>query len=231
MKADERHRLAENELVKGLNRIATGAKRPPNILLFMAGLLVVVVLVYWYWSTTAANRISQAWINYSNRRNNIEDVPDAMKSGPAGPAILLAQADATYDRAFGKLFSDPQSALKDFEQAARQYEDLSKQTGNSDIQLRALVGAGKAYESAGQVDQAKAAYQLALTKFEKSNEYAQHPLLGDAKDHLAKLSSGEAGVGNLYKSWAEKLKQVSTTEQKPPTLPTFPTIPTPPEPK
>jgi tetratricopeptide (TPR) repeat protein len=230
MKADERHRLAENELVKGLNRIATSAKRPPNMVLFMVGLLVVVVVVYWYWSSVAASRVSQAWVNFSNRRNTIEDVPDSMKSGPAGQAVLLAQANAGYERAFGKLFTDPQSALKDFEAAAKQYEDLSKQTTNNDILLRALVGAGKAYESAGQVDQAKAAYQLALTKLEKSTEYAQHPLLQDAKDHLAKLSSGEAGLGNLYKSWVEKLKQVTTTEQKPPSLPTIPSFPTPPEP-
>jgi hypothetical protein len=230
MKADERHRLAENELVKGLNRIATGAKRPPNIVLFMVGLLVVVVLVYWYWSTTAANRVSQAWVNFSNRRNTIEDVPDSMKSGPAGQAVLLGQADATYDRAFSKLFTDPQSGLKDFELAAKQYEDLSKQASNNDILLRAMVGAGKAYECAGQVDQAKTAYQTALAKFEKSNEYEKHPLIQDAKDHLAKLSSGESGLGSLYKTWAEKLKQVSTNEQKPPVLPSFPSIPTPPEP-
>jgi tetratricopeptide (TPR) repeat protein len=231
MKADERHRLAENELVKGLNRLASGSKRPPNMVLFMVGLLVVVVLVYWYWSSTAASRVSQAWINFANKRNSIEEAPESLKSGPAGQAVLLAQADAAFDRGFSKLFSDPQGSLQDFDQAAQSYDALSKQTTNNDMQLRALVGMGKAYESAGKVDQATAAYQAALNKFEKSSEFAHHPLVLDAKQHLDKLTSGDAGLGVLYKTWAEKLKQVTTTpEQQPPANLTVPNIPIPPEP-
>lgn len=228
MKAEERHRLAENDLVKGLNRLATGAKRPSNMVMFMVGLIVVLGVVYWYWSNTAANRVSRAWMQYYERRNNLDDAPDSWKSGPAGQAIQLGIADKSFEQGFRNLFLDPQQALKNFEQAASQYEALSKSANNSDIQLRSLMGAARSHENLGNVTGAVAIYDNVLNKFGKSNDWKDHPLVKDAREQKQKLS-GENSLSNLYQSWAAKLKQVSTDNnlQKPPQ---FPTIPTPPVP-
>ena len=89
MKAEERHRLAENDLVKGLNQISTGIKRPSNMILLMVGLVVVLGIVYWYWSTTAANRVSRAWVQYFEQRDSLDNMSASSKSGPAGQAIQL----------------------------------------------------------------------------------------------------------------------------------------------
>ncbi len=228
MKSEERHRLAENELVKGLNQIVTGAKRPPNLILFMVVLLVVVVGIYWYWSSTAANRLARSWMDFYQRRGSIEDAPASLKSGPAGQVVQLTQADAAFERGFNRLFSDPQSALKEFESAAKQYEELSKSANNADIQLRAMIGAGKSYESTGDVKNALAMYDAVLTKFANNKEWLEHPLVLEAKEYKAKLSTGESGL-TLYQSWADKLKQVSSSTDLKPPLPL--TIPTPPEPE
>lgn len=231
MKAEERHRLQENDLVKGINTIATGTKRPSTMILLMVGLVVALGLVYWYWSTTAANRVSRSWVQYYEQRDRLEDTPANWKSGPAGQAIQLGAADTAFERGFTKLFIDPQQALKDFEAAATQYEDLSKIASNSDIQVRALVGAARAYENVGNTAKALELYDSLLTKYSANNDWKDHPLIKDAKEHQGKLTAkGDESMAELYQSWASKLKQVSNTTgtDKPPA---FPNIPMPPIPK
>jgi tetratricopeptide (TPR) repeat protein len=227
MKAEERHRLAENELVKGLNRLAAGTRRPPNLVIFMVGLLVVVIVVYWIWSTTASNRVAQAWVNYAERQGSLEDAPESLKAGPAGQAILLASADAAYENGYNQLFTSSEQSLAQFEHAAKLYAALAQQATNSDMQLRAMVGAGKAYESLGKVEEAVAQYDAVLAKFGSNHEWKDHPLLQDARNHKAKLTAGEGSLSSIYRSWTEKLKRVGPAELKPPTLPTIPTPPSP----
>lgn len=229
MKAEERHRLAENDLVKGLNRLATGTKRPSNMVLLMVVLIAVLGFVYWYWSGTAANRVSRAWAQYYDRKDSLEDAPANWKSGPAGQAVQLGIADKSFERGFSNLFLNPQQALRDFEQAAQQYEELSKSTSNSDIQIRSLIGAARSQENLGNADKAIAHYDVIISKFGSSNDWKEHPLVKDAKEHKSKLAAGENSLAGLYASWASRLKQVSTDGgvQKPPS---FPNIPTPPVP-
>ncbi|MFT3880008.1 MAG: hypothetical protein QM703_10160 [Gemmatales bacterium] len=229
MKAEERHRLAENDLVKGLNQISTGIKRPSMMILLMVGLVVVLGIVYWYWSGTAANRVSRAWTQYYEKRDNLEDVSASWKSGPAGQAIQLGIADKAFDRGFNRLFMDPQSALKEFEQAAKDYENLSAVASNSDIQLRALVGAARANENLGELTRAVGFYDKVIEKFGSSNEWKDHPLVKDSKERKTKLTSADSGMAQLYQSWAAKLKQV-TTNPGVQTPPAFPNIPIPPIP-
>jgi hypothetical protein len=229
MKAEERHRLAENDLVKGLNQVTTGIKRPSNMILLMVGLVVVLGVVYWYWSSTAASRVSRAWTQYYERRDSLDDMNASAKSGPAGQAIQLGIADKSYERGFNRLFIDPQSALKDFEQAAKQYEDLSGIASNNDIQLRSLIGAARANENLGELTRAVGFYDKVIEKFAGSNDWKDHPLVKDAKERKTKLTSADSGMAQLYQSWAAKLKQVTTTPgiQTPPA---FPSIPIPPIP-
>jgi tetratricopeptide (TPR) repeat protein len=231
MKAEERHRLAENELVRGLKKLKDAPKRPPSVLLLMVGLLAVVMVVYWYWSSTASNRLAKAWVSYYQNKDNA-DAPAAQKAGPAGQALSLNAADSAYNRAFNQLFLNPQQAIKDFTDAAQLYVELSKQANNHDIQLRALVGAGKSYESAGKIQEAVQFYDQAVTKFGAMNDWKDHPLVKEAREHKEKLAAGENSLAKLYAAWEEKMKQVTSTEPKPPTLPTPGglTIPMPPEP-
>lgn len=230
MKAEERHRLAENDLVKGINQVASGSWRPSSMVLLMTGLVVLLGLVYWYWSTTAANRVSKAWIQYYEQRDRLDDAPASWKSGPAGQAVQLGTADKAFERGYTKLFIDPAAALKEFESAATQYEELSKTASTTEIQLRSLIGAARAYENTGNNTKAVALYDQALAKFGSNNEWKDHPLLKDAKDHKDKLSaSGDDSLATLYQSWATKLKQVKnegTTDK-----PSIPNIPMPPLPK
>ncbi|HQR06112.1 MAG TPA: hypothetical protein PLN21_04775 [Gemmatales bacterium] len=229
MKAEERHRLQENDLVKGLNQVTTGIKRPSNMILLMIGLVVVLGVVYWYWSGTAASRVSRAWTQYYEKRNSLEDLSVSAKSGPAGQAIQLGIADKSFDQGFNLLFINPQSALKEFEQAAKQYEDVSVIASNSDIQLRALIGAARANENLGELTRAVGFYDKVIEKFAGSNEWKDHPLVKDSKERKTKLTSADSGLAQLYQSWAAKLKQVTTTPgiQTPPP---FLNVPTPPIP-
>lgn len=229
MKAEERHRLAENDLVKGLNQVSTGIKRPSNMILLMVALVVVLGIVYWYWSSTAAGRVSRAWTQYYEKRNSLEDLNASAKSGPAGQAIQLGIADKSFDQGFNLLFVNPPSALKEFEQAAKQYEDVSAIASNTDIQLRALIGAARANENLGELTRAVSFYDKVIEKFGNSNEWKDHPLVKDAKERKTKLTTADSGMAQLYQSWAAKLKQVTTTPgiQTPPA---FPNIPIPPVP-
>lgn len=238
MKAEERHRLAENDLVKGLNRVAAGARRPSNMILLMVGLIVVLGFVYWYWSNTAANRVSRAWVQYYEHRGDLQyyerrdkqtESPSNWKSGPTGQVIQLGIADESFKQGFDSLFSSTQLALKSFEQAARQYEELIKTASNSDIQLRSLVGAARSHENLGNIDKAVAHYDSVLAKFGNSTDWKEHPLVKDAREHKQKLT-GENNLAILYQSWATKLKQVTTDSglQQPPQFPNIPMPPIPP---
>ncbi len=230
MKAEERHRLAENDLVKGMNQLAGGSWRPSNMMLLMVGLVVLLGLVYWYWSTTAANRVSRAWIQYYEQRDRLDDAPASWKAGPAGQAVQLGSADKAFERGFTKLFVDPSAALKEFEAAASQYEELSKIASTTEIQLRSIIGAARSFENTGDSTKALAFYNQALDKFGSNNEWKDHPLLKDAREHKEKLSAtGDDSLAALYQSWANKLKQVKNegTSDKP----SIPNIPLPPLPK
>jgi len=230
MKAEERHRLAENDLVKGMNQLAGGSWRPSNMMLLMAGLVVLLGLVYWYWSTTAANRVSRAWIQYYEQRDRLDDAPASWKAGPAGQAVQLGSADKAFERGFTKLFVDPSAALKEFEAAASQYEELSKIATTTEIQLRSIIGAARSFENTGDSAKALTYYNQALDKFGSNNEWKDHPLLKDAREHKEKLSAtGDDSLAALYQSWANKLKQVKNegTSEKP----SIPNIPLPPLPK
>lgn len=231
MKAEERHRLAENDLVKGLNQLTTSTKRPSYKLVVVIAAVVALGLIYWYWSTTAANRVSRSWVQYYEQRNRLEETPANWKSGPAGQAIQLGTADAAFDRGFAKLFIEPQSALKEFETAATQYEELRKTASNNDIKVRALVGAARAYENTGNMGKATELYDVVLNQFGNDAEWKNHPLLKDAKDHKEKLAAtGDDSINALYQTWASKLKQVSTGtgSDKPPSFPNIPIPPIPP---
>lgn len=225
MKADERHRLAENELAKGLNRLRSASKRPPNILMVMIGLLAIVMVVYWYWSSTASSRVAKAWQTYFQTRDG-GDVSEGLKKGPAGTAVQLTQSDAAYSRAYDQLFTNPQHALKDFVDVAQQYAELSNQASNNDIQLRALIGAGRAYENTANLDEAKKYYASIITKFGDRPEWKDHPLVKEARTRQDNLASANSGLANLYATWDAKMKQV-TTEPKPPSLPEIPLPPIP----
>lgn len=228
MKAEERHRLAENDLSKGLTQLTTSVKRPSSMILFMLGLIVALGIVYWYWSSTAANRISRAWIQYYEQRDRLGDVPEQWKSGPAGHAIQLGAADQAFDRGFSQLFIDPQQALKEFDQAAQQYEALSKTASHPEIQLRAMIGAARASENLGDVTKAISFYDAAINKYGSNNEWKDHPLLKDARSHKEKLTAtGDNSLSALYQSWATKLKQVSSSDTtlKPPQIPSIPLPP------
>jgi len=228
MKAEERHRLAENDLSKGLTQLTTGVKRPSNMIILMLGLIVALGIVYWYWSSTAANRVSRAWIQYYEQRDRLADAPEQWKSGPAGHAIQLGAADQAFDRGFSQLFIDPQQALKEFEQAAQQYESLSKTASHPEILLRALIGAARSNENLGDVTKSISFYDAAINKYGTNNDWKDHPLLKDARSHKEKLSAtGDNSLNALYQSWATKLKQVSTGDS---TLkaPQIPSIPLPP---
>jgi tetratricopeptide (TPR) repeat protein len=170
-------------------------------------------------------------VAYYQNKDSAE-APASLKAGPAGQALTLSSADAAYNRAFNALFVNPQQSLKDFTDAAQQYADLSKQASNPTIQLRALVGAGKSYESAGKIQDAVQYYDSAVTKFGVMNEWKDHPLVKEAREHKDKLAAGDNSLAKLYASWEEKMKQVTTNEPKPPTLPSVGdlNIPIPPEP-
>ncbi|HMO36208.1 MAG TPA: hypothetical protein PKA06_09205 [Gemmatales bacterium] len=228
MKAEERHRLAENDLVKGMNQLASSGWRPSKMMLLMTGLVVLLGLVYWYWSTTAANRVSKAWIQYYEQRHRLDEAPSSWKAGPAGQAVQLGAADKTFERGSNKLFVDPSAAIKEFESAALQYEELTKTASTPEIQMRAIMGAARSYENLGDVSKALSFYEQVLSRF-AGDEWKQHPLVKDAREHKEKLTaSGDESLSALYQTWISKLQQVKTENST--EKPSIPSIPFPPIP-
>ena len=108
-----------------------------------------------------------------------------MKQGKFKPAILYLEDFKAKDllvqaRAYS-LIGDAYMELKDYENAAKYYNEAANYQPNKFFSPAYLMKAALAYEKLNQTDKAKAAYQKIIDQYWDSNEYQ------DARKYKAKM--------------------------------------------
>ncbi len=222
MKAGHRKELQTNILADKLGQLYTKARSSTGLILWVVGVVVVLGVAFWWWSNRALSANSRAWDEYWTNRESLtglESIAERLKGTSAERAARLTEADRLFNDAYNTFFRSPAEARERFGQALKLYSELSDNPGNSsDLAVRGLLGAAKCHEWTGDLDQARAAYQQIVEK------YDAHPLATNARERLAMLDQGESEAVAFYKRWPGRLPDVVSAKPKPsPLLPPDPT--------
>jgi tetratricopeptide (TPR) repeat protein len=195
MKAEHRKELMTNTLANRLGEAIQGMKEGPSrgTMLFLGaiGLILLLVLVWRYFATGAEESDSARWLKWDNLAS-----PEQLKSFADNKEVQghiqgrLARLEearrALYDglRNLGDT-NVRKEALTDIRKAADLYGKLADELAEKpSLHQQALMGAAKAYESLGEIDQARKYYQLLTQKYPKS-------LGEEAGEQLKRLDAAE----------------------------------------
>jgi tetratricopeptide (TPR) repeat protein len=190
MKAEHRKELQTNVLADRLGKAIQGIKEGPSrgTMLLVGGVALVALLafVWWYfWSTSQAAE-SARWAQWDGLTT-----PAALDSfaqnkenqgTPQGRLARFQIARLSLLGGLSKLGPDRAAALESIRKAAGLYEGLVNEASDTPLLAQeALLGAGKAHESLGDVEKARGFYQ------KLADGHPDTPFAKDARAQLERL--------------------------------------------
>jgi tetratricopeptide (TPR) repeat protein len=187
MKAEHRKELQTNVLADRLGKAIQGIKEGPSrgtlLLVGVAALAGLLLFIWWYFWSTSRAADSARWVQWDdlNTAAQLDSfVQNKDNQGTTQARLARFQiARRSLLEGLRELGSARAAALENIRKAAQRYEELIGESSESPLLLQeALLGAGKANESLGDVEKAKRYYkQLA----------DQHPNTSFGKDAKAQL--------------------------------------------
>ena len=168
MKAEHRKELQTNVLADRLGKAIQGIKEGPSrgtmLIVGGAALVGLLVFLWWYFATSAREAASARWVQWDTL-----STPAALegfaqtKDSDAKPMAHLARfqlARLYLQGGLREVGSNRGQAQEDLRKAAGLYEELANEPSDVPLlQQEALLGAGKAYESLGDVEKARGFYK------------------------------------------------------------------------
>ncbi|HZY86980.1 MAG TPA: tetratricopeptide repeat protein [Gemmataceae bacterium] len=206
MKAEHRKELQTNVLADRLGKAVQGIKEGPSrgtlLLVGGAALIGLLAFVWWYfWSTSQAADSARwaAWDTLSTPAALESFAQNKDNQGtPQGRLARFQIARLNLLGGLRELGSARAAATDNLRKAARAYEELANESSDSPLlHQEALLGAGKANESLGDVDKAKGFYKQLADR---------HPDTAFGKDAKAQLERLEKdgkdlqGLANEFKA-------------------------------
>jgi hypothetical protein len=232
MKAEVRKQLETNTLADQMGRLFKGGGKSASAIWVLLGVAGVVGILYWWLTGTLASRAADAWTRlWMAQQAQASFLPTPIDrdliNSPAALGAELVAADAKFSAARSPFNVDPQASALFYEEAARAYIDLANRSANvPEVHLRALAGAGKSYESMGQLKAALEFYE-ALIASARNNNLFDHPLMAEANRKVALLAAAGAGR-DFYEGWPQRLPrsvpQVPGAAPTPPPMPSLPAL-------
>jgi tetratricopeptide (TPR) repeat protein len=231
MKAEERHRLHENEL-RRLAEHARERSRPffdrygTALLLGLAGVLLIAAIAIW-WFRSGGSDDSRAWSDlaaaFRNPDATAEDFADVAELHPGTKAAAWAkvhEAEARLDSGIQSLFSDKEGAARDLEDAQKAFETvLEQRDAGSELNARALYGLAKTLEAGSKGD-----VEPALERYEQVvDQYPGSVYEGLARQRVEALKSPDAAA--FYKWFATAKPALRDPLTRPQDRPTSPFAP------
>jgi tetratricopeptide (TPR) repeat protein len=213
MKAQHRKELETNVLADRLGGLVQGMKEAPSRGTLLAGglilLVVALVLVWRFVAHSAEERSSERWLRWQEAAN-AEELEALARENPDKPQARLARFQLARRSLYQGLrdLGSPlvrKEALDRVRAAAEDYEKLARDAGDTPALAReALLNAAKAYETLGDVGNARRLYE----------ELAKADPQGAAAKQLARLDKSGAELDLL------KRELVDSSNRSPaPTLP------------
>ncbi len=211
MKAEERHRLHENELHR-LTEHARERSRPfferygTILLLGLAAVLVVIAAVVW-WSKSSGAGSAAGWQDLSaafrKPSQTAEDFANVaeLHSGTAAAAwAKVNEGEAHLQSGVESLFSDKDGAVRDLEDAQAAFEAaLDSNQNDPQLRIRALYGLARTLEASSDGN-----LKPALDRYEEIvRQYPDTVYEGLAQERIDALESSDA---KSFYAWFSKQK-------------------------
>ncbi|MBS0209709.1 MAG: tetratricopeptide repeat protein [Planctomycetes bacterium] len=195
MKSERRHELQRNSLADVLEHGVKDVQKYAPAVAATIGAIVVLVVVYLIISTRSANAERSAWREYVvasesrlGAQENMTRVADDYSDYMGGQWARLTLADRQLEVGVDQLFQDRTAAKTSLESAIEQYNQLRATTHISEMQSRALIGLGRAYESLAQPEEAVKQYDELIKNY-PGTEFAIEAR--ERRDDLEKPASKE----------------------------------------
>jgi hypothetical protein len=194
MKAEHRKELATNTLANTLGQAIQGMKEGPSrgtiVFLVVVGLAIALGFIWVWVSRTREEADSARWFRWDSlsspeQLKSFADDKDIQDSLPGKLARFEEARRYLLDglREFG---SSHTSAVESLKKAAAAYDKLVDECSDRPLlHQQALMGAAKAHESLGEIDQARKFYQ------QLAQSYSSTLLGREAADQLARLQTAE----------------------------------------
>ncbi len=206
MKAEHRKELQTNVLADRLGKAFHGMKEGPSrgtvLTVGAVALAALLIFLWWYFWTTSRDAASARWVQWDGLTSPaaLESFAQ-IKDSDARPMTQLARfqlARLSLLEGLRELGTPRRKeAQESIRKAAKLYEELATESADSPLLAQeALLGAGKANESLGEIDRAKDYYRQLVDK---------HPNTAfgkDAKSQLDRLT----GDGKEVQELANELK-------------------------
>jgi predicted negative regulator of RcsB-dependent stress response len=207
MKAQHRHELHTNELAQWLEAAIEKAKPYSRAIVAAILAVAIVIGVYAYVSALERRTVAAASDQYINALQSLQ------AQGPlelqriaedyrgTEPAVLaqLVLAEQQLNQGTGGLYVNKPAAEAELSRAVGSFTQVSQTTKDPMLRAWALYGLGRAHESQGQLDRARADYQKLI------DEYPNSSLISSARGHLAQLK--ETSVKEFYDWFAKQNPQ------------------------
>jgi len=203
MKAEHRKELHTNALASGIVKLVEGAKSKPNtrtLIILGAVVLVVGLVVGWrYFSKRSQETLSNRWRQLYDA-GSFEAVADIAQQGRGTDLCRIAEireARIELKKGLDGLGSprDRAAAVEHIKKAGDTYERLAQQTQELPPVLiqEAILNAGKAKESLGDIDGALAHYEKLASTYPQSDAGKL------AAERVKKIKDDRTKVADFYK--------------------------------
>ncbi|HXG09267.1 MAG TPA: tetratricopeptide repeat protein [Gemmataceae bacterium] len=203
MKAEHRKELQTNALAQQIARMVEGLKsRPDNKFLIVGSLVVLAVALLVGWNIIRKRNVaknSEAWrsLNDATSVEDLRKLIEAAEGRMPGRIAQFQEARVWLDQGLKDLGSlrEGEAARKKVEEAGKLYAELAEKSDVQRIPLlhqEALLNAGKARESLGDLDGALEFYA------KLAQAYPQSALGKQADERAKKIREQRAQVHDLY---------------------------------
>lgn len=231
MKAEERHRLHENELQR-LTEHARLRSRPfierygTTLLFGLAGILLLIAAVIWWNKYRDADRglgwseLSAVFRKPNATAEDFINVAELYPESKAGAWARLYAGEGYLESGLESLFTDREGAARDLADARENFENaLASKDVSSELKVRALFGLAKTLEttSDGNLDPAIKSYR------QVAEEYPGTAYEKLANDRLATLEA--PGAKDFYAWFAQQKPSPTDRLQRPTDQGLFPGFP------
>lgn len=211
MKAEERHRLHENELQR-LTEHARERTRPffeqygTTLLLALAAVLIVVAVVVWFVRRGDAGRgtgwaeLDSAFRDPNATAEDFANVAEVAKGSPAAIWAKLFEGEAHLSSGIESLFTDKEGATRDLADAQSAFEAvLAEKEAAPELTVRALYGLARALETTSNGD-----LKPALDRYEQiTADYGDTVFAKLAQERMDALKSADS---KAFYAWFSKQK-------------------------
>jgi hypothetical protein len=209
MKAEERHRLHENEL----QRLAVHARertRPfldrygTTLLLALAAVLVVVAAIVWWSKLSGASReagwdeLSAVFRKPNGTAEDFANVAELYPDTAVAAWAKLYEGEAHLDSGIESLFTDKQGAVRDLTDARTAFEAaLESKKAGRELAVRALYGLARTLETTSDGD-----LKPALERYQQiADDYGDSVYATLAQQRIETLKSSDA---KSFYAWFSK---------------------------